>query len=73
MYQNSRLDYLRAQSLAQKMAMQPVQNPYNMMYNPQLADQPVQSMLKPKYTSNMMGTRGLYSGAIRGYAGGTVQ
>lgn len=81
MYQNSRLDYLRQQALQAKMALQPMDTQMGgagqgMPYNPQLNNQPVQAMMKPKYLSNMKGMSGnanLYAGGIRGYQGGFIQ
>lgn len=68
--QASRMDMLKAQALAMKLgASQPApmqQDPYAGI---QLANQPVQSMLKPKYTSNMGGSM-TRSSMIRGYSGG---
>lgn len=72
--QSTRMDMLKAQALATRLQAggqtNPMQDPYAGI---QLANQPVQSMLKPKYTSNMggsMGRSGLYSSMVRGYSGG---
>lgn len=72
--QTSRMDMLKAQALAARLgqggqAAPMLENPYAGI---QLANQPVQSMLKPKYTSNMGGQNraGLYSQMVRGYSGG---
>ncbi len=61
---------LKAQALAMKLqsggTAPPTQDPYGGI---QLANQPVQSMLKPKYTGNMggsMGRSGLYGSMVRG-------
>lgn len=55
---NSRMDLLKAQALVMKLQTAGGQAP--MQENPyagiQLNNQPVQSMLKPKYTSNMSGS-----------------
>lgn len=63
--QTSRMDMLKAQALAMRLqsgGAAPMQeNPY---VGIQLSNQPVQSMLKPKYTSNMGGSM------TRGYSGG---
>ncbi len=67
--QPSRMDMLKAQALAMRLqtgGAAPMQeNPYAGI---QLSNQPVQSMLKPKYTSNMGGSMGR-----SGYSGGYAQ
>lgn len=65
----SRLDYLKAQALAARMAAQ--QDPMMGQY-PGLNMQNMMMPKKPSYQSNTqgLGQQGLYKNAIRGYSGG---